>query len=146
MSTDSAVLTGPVVVTGANGFIGRHLCRHLAAAGVDVHAVVRESTARPVRFPTGVAVHVVLDATAEYPAIATALRPDVVFHLATLLAPRHAASEIVRMVDANVAFGTVVCDVAVTVRAITVTRVAPKPVALAHNVGQQLVQRNALSR
>jgi nucleoside-diphosphate-sugar epimerase len=33
-----------------------------------------------------------------------------VFHLATLFAPRHAASEIVRMVDANVAFGTVVCD------------------------------------
>ncbi|NMM24075.1 MAG: NAD(P)-dependent oxidoreductase [Phycicoccus sp.] len=108
--SDALGLAGPVIVTGANGFIGRHLCRHLAASGVDIHAVVRETTSRTVRFPTGVTVHAVRDATVEYPAVAAEVRPQVVFHLATLFAARHAASEIVRMIDANVAFGTVVCD------------------------------------
>ena len=36
-----------VVVTGANGFIGRTLCAHLAACGWDVAAVVRSGTALP---------------------------------------------------------------------------------------------------
>ncbi len=30
-----------VVVTGADGFIGRHLCRHLSCAGWDVHGLTR---------------------------------------------------------------------------------------------------------
>ncbi|NMC05162.1 MAG: NAD-dependent epimerase/dehydratase family protein [Candidatus Lokiarchaeota archaeon] len=31
-------------VTGANGFIGSYLCRHLVANGIDVHAVVRKTS------------------------------------------------------------------------------------------------------
>ncbi|MGK2962852.1 MAG: NAD-dependent epimerase/dehydratase family protein [Gemmatimonadaceae bacterium] len=34
-------LTGPVVVTGASGFIGRHVVASLAAAGIPVRAIVR---------------------------------------------------------------------------------------------------------
>lgn len=34
-----------VVVTGANGFIGRHLCAELAAAGWDLRGVIRRSEA-----------------------------------------------------------------------------------------------------
>lgn len=33
-----------VLVTGATGFIGRHLCRHLNASGHEVRALVRPST------------------------------------------------------------------------------------------------------
>ena len=36
-----------VVVTGANGFIGRTLCAHLAARGWDVAAVIRPGAALP---------------------------------------------------------------------------------------------------
>ena len=32
-----------VMVTGANGFVGRVLCRHLGTHGVDVLAVTREN-------------------------------------------------------------------------------------------------------
>ena len=34
-------LPGPVVVTGASGFIGRHLVASLAAAGIPVRAIIR---------------------------------------------------------------------------------------------------------
>lgn len=40
-------LSGPVVVTGANGFVGSHVCRDLAARGVDVVAVVRRAGTAP---------------------------------------------------------------------------------------------------
>lgn len=37
-------MTGVVVVTGASGFIGHAVCRHLAAAGLAVRAVLRKPT------------------------------------------------------------------------------------------------------
>ena len=44
-----------VLVTGAHGFIGRHLVTHLVSAGAHVHAAVRRSLVRlaPVRPPGG---------------------------------------------------------------------------------------------
>lgn len=47
-STADATLSGPVVVTGANGFVGSHVARDLAARGVDVVAVVRRAGTAPV--------------------------------------------------------------------------------------------------
>lgn len=112
MTADSRGFTGPVLVTGANGFIGRHLCGHLAAAGENVHAVVRAASSRVVAHHPGVTIHTVQDSTAQYPAVAAAVQPVVVFHLATLFAPRHSPSDIARMVEANVTFGTTVADAA----------------------------------
>ena len=37
----------PVLVTGASGFIGRHLCRHLLAGGRSVRGFSRSATAPP---------------------------------------------------------------------------------------------------
>lgn len=101
---------GPVLVTGANGFIGRHLCQALAAADVEVHAVVRAGSARTVTQPPGVTVHELRDSTAEFPALADEVHPDVVFHLATRFAARHDPNEIAQMVEANVTFGSAVAD------------------------------------
>ena len=36
-----------ILVTGANGFIGRHLCSHLVAQGHTVTAAVRRRGAAP---------------------------------------------------------------------------------------------------
>ncbi len=36
-----------ILITGANGFVGRHLCAHLARAGWEVSAVVRTGSACP---------------------------------------------------------------------------------------------------
>jgi nucleoside-diphosphate-sugar epimerase len=38
-------VTGPVVVTGASGMLGRHLCAHLARRGFEVRALVRDPAA-----------------------------------------------------------------------------------------------------
>lgn len=103
---------GPVLVTGANGFVGRHLCSHLAATGEEVHAVVRSSSTRDVTHSPGVTIHTLDDANADYPDVAEAVRPAVVFHLATLFTPRHEPAQIARMVEANVTFGTTVADAA----------------------------------
>lgn len=112
MSADRGSFAGPVLVTGANGFIGRHLCGHLAAAGEDVHAIVRTASSRVVVHHPGVTIHTLQDSTAQYPAVAASVQPAVVFHLATLFAPRHWPSDIARMVEANVTFGTTVAEAA----------------------------------
>jgi len=107
---DGRRFAGPVLVTGANGFIGRHLCSHLAAAGENVHAVVRASSARVVAYRPEITIHTLRDSSAEYAAVSASVQPVVVFHLATLFTPRHSPAEIAQMVEANVTFGTTVAD------------------------------------
>lgn len=70
-----------VLVTGAAGFFGRHLCRHLAAAGDTVvgtclhgEAVPEGSELHELDVRDGAAVH----------ALVARLRPDAVIHLAAL--------------------------------------------------------------
>lgn len=70
-------------MTGASGFVGAPLCRHLVAAGAEVHAVGR-APARPPRVPA-TARWWRADLTDEH-AVRTlvgAVRPRVVLHLAS---------------------------------------------------------------
>lgn len=109
---DGRRFSGPVLVTGANGFIGRHLCSHLAASGEDVHAVVRAASTRVANHHRDVTIHTLTDSSADYPAVSDAVQPAVVFHLATLFVASHEPAGIARMVEANVTFGTTVADAA----------------------------------
>ncbi len=112
MPADPIEIQGPVLVTGANGFIGRHLCSRLASAGVQVHAIVRSTSLRHPIAASEVVVHGVENSLIEVPALIGDLRPTVVFHLATLFAAQHVPADIQRMVDANITFGTLVADAA----------------------------------
>lgn len=43
-TTDDVNLVMKAIVTGANGFIGSHLCKYLLEQGVNVHALVRKTS------------------------------------------------------------------------------------------------------
>lgn len=112
MANERGGFGGPVLVTGATGFIGRHLCDRLVSAGADVHAVVRAASSSGAHL-AGVTTHTVHDATAEFATVSTVVRPVVIFHLATRFAQKHHPTAISQMVDANVTFGAAVADAAV---------------------------------
>lgn len=71
-----------ILVTGATGFIGRALIRHLFAAGRQVRVLIRPSRRSP-RLPKGVPVEVAVVSLADESAIRAALKGvDTIIHLA----------------------------------------------------------------
>jgi uncharacterized protein YbjT (DUF2867 family) len=76
-------MLGMILLTGATGFIGRALVRHLAEAGLQVRVLLRSSPNSP-RLPRGVPVEVAVASLNDERSIRAALRGvDQIFHLAT---------------------------------------------------------------
>lgn len=91
------------LVTGATGFLGRHLVRHLHADGWEVAVLTRtqsqSSNAPPPSF-------LYTGQTAEVMRAVADFRPDTVFHLASLFLVQHTAEQIEPLISSNVLLGT----------------------------------------
>lgn len=96
------------LITGATGYIGTALARHLCAAEWEVHALLRAASD-----PAGLNASV-RDITCHrlaeseggtVAALVEDLRPDCVFHLASRIQASHAATDIQPLLASNIALG-----------------------------------------
>jgi nucleoside-diphosphate-sugar epimerase len=89
-----------VLVTGATGFIGWHLCHELSVLGAEVHALARTATAASV--PAGSKAWAVDMADIEALRQAMhAARPDTVFHLGSVVDARQDVGLVLPLVHSN---------------------------------------------
>ncbi|WP_144186541.1 NAD-dependent epimerase/dehydratase family protein [Elioraea rosea] len=97
-----------VLVTGATGFIGRHLVARLVADGHDTHALLRPMS-DATRLPRSVTVH---HDAGPLDALLASVRPEAALHLATRYQHGHAHGDIAPMLEANIVFGARLADAA----------------------------------
>lgn len=96
------------LITGATGYIGTALARHLHTAKWEVHTLLRASS-DPAHL--GAAVQDItchrIDESEGGAAVALveAVQPDCVFHLASRIQPSHTASDIRPLLASNIALG-----------------------------------------
>lgn len=94
------------LVTGATGFVGRHLTRELLARGWTTHVLVQPTSALPPDWANRVTSHV-CDGTAESVTQSVEqARPDVVFHLASRYLAQHTPDQVADLIQSNVVLGT----------------------------------------
>ena len=96
------------LVTGATGFVGRHLVATLLRQGEEVHLLVRAgSSRRRASDLPGVPVWHEHDGTTENMLrIMERVMPDTVFHLASLVAAQHRSENVSPLIESNVLLGT----------------------------------------
>jgi UDP-glucose 4-epimerase len=90
-----------VLVTGATGFLGRHLCTRLLRLGAEVHALFRDTSSNVGTSP-GLHWHRgdLLDAD-DFTEIAQRVRPAAILHLASLVQGQRESALALPMLDAN---------------------------------------------
>ncbi len=137
-----------ILVTGATGFIGRTLIRHLFDAGRKVRVLIRPSRRSP-RLPKGLPVEVAVVSLADERAIRAALKDvDAIFHLAgaesqgrnaNLLAVDMRGTENLARVAADVGVKRII-----TVSHIGASRSAGFPVFKAKGIAEEHIRRSGV--
>ena len=93
------------LVTGATGFVGRHLVLRLVREGWKVHIVIREGSKHGIP-ELAQAINHAHDGTTEgMIALVAEAKPDAVFHLASLFLSQHEPKDIASLVLSNILFG-----------------------------------------
>jgi nucleoside-diphosphate-sugar epimerase len=88
-----------VLVTGASGFIGSHLCKRLLDGGARVHAISRRVGQSQ---PTGISWHQIdLADSAGTKALTTAIRPELIFHLASYVSGSRELTAVIPTLHCN---------------------------------------------
>jgi UDP-glucose 4-epimerase len=99
MTVQSPFLGQTVLVTGASGFIGAHLCQALVKQGAVVHGVSR--TVQPARSDTVHWWQGDLDDRATVQALLQDVKPDIVYHLASHVTGSRAIEQVLPTLHSN---------------------------------------------
>ena len=94
-----------VLVTGATGYLGGHLARALAADGVPLHFLARESS-RVGDLPAIGSVHRHDGTMASMARIVAEANPRLVYHLASRVLATHSAADVDGLIAGNLALAT----------------------------------------
>lgn len=109
--TNQAFLKAPLdrrvaLITGITGFIGAHLARRLLEDGWEVHAISRHGSKLPGLLTDKVlTLHLYDGRTETLVQCLHMVKPNIVFHLASLFLSQHESSDIELLIDSNVLFG-----------------------------------------
>jgi len=97
-----------VFITGAGGFIGRHLVDRLIGEGDTVDVLWRSSTTRksPNSWQSRVTKHIWDESAGHLIDIMKRAHPDVVIHLASLFVAEHSSDQVDALIRTNVLLGT----------------------------------------
>ncbi|MGG1664127.1 NAD-dependent epimerase/dehydratase family protein [Brevibacillus sp. NRS-1366] len=103
-----ALGTKTAVITGATGFVGSHLARHLVSSGWNVHAIVRpvSKSLSLLQMSDRITIHRHYGSTLDMIDIMKEIKPDLVFHLASLFLAQHQARDVTPMIQSNLTFAT----------------------------------------
>lgn len=95
------------LVTGATGFVGSHLVKHLLADGWSVHVICRPDSdlGQLSSVIERVTVHRFAGDIDSMRAIMRHSKPDAVFHLASLFLSEHQPQDVQRLIESNLLFG-----------------------------------------
>ena len=96
------------VLTGATGFIGGHLTRALLAEGWELHLIVMPGVGLGTiaDLESCVRVYPHDGTTEQLLSLMELVKPDVVFHLASLFLAQHKPADIQQLITSNVLFAT----------------------------------------
>jgi nucleoside-diphosphate-sugar epimerase len=93
------------LITGATGFVGSRLAQQLADAGWAVHAIIRATSDCLSLNRVGAMPHLHDGTIDRMMWIVQSARPDVVFHVASLVIAEHQPTDVARLLESNVSFG-----------------------------------------
>lgn len=96
------------VITGATGFIGGHLTRALLAEGWELHLIVMPGVGLGTieDLENCVRIYSHDGTTEQILSLMNLVKPDVVFHLASLFLAQHKPADIKQLITSNVLFAT----------------------------------------
>lgn len=95
------------VVTGANGYLGRHIAEQCLERGIAVAALVRDSTS--VDIPDGAEA---ISLSSDWQDCIAGFAPDAILHSAAWSGMLHRPDDVDAIVDANIRFGTQLLETA----------------------------------
>jgi len=94
------------LLTGGNGYVGSILLQLLASRGVEVHALANRNSERLEQLLPASRIHRTEGRDAFYSELVQELKPDAIFHLASIHVEPDNFDDMMSMVETNVRVGT----------------------------------------